>query len=123
MKTFKKWMYLPEKNGKDTKEAKVISSDKVEEYQEKGWFVSPRFYPGRVGASKEEVKLVNAVVDLADGELNFDEMNRKQLDDYAMKHFKVDFTQGPDKCKNVAEARKSVKELVELFKDDAEGEG
>ena len=110
-KIFKKWVYHK------TETPKIINSDKYEEYEKEGWADSPAKFakikdfgvdesdPAAVQVLGEALE---GVGDRLNGELNIDVMKKKELEEYARKHFNVEL----DCRRNLKVLRAEVKELL-----------
>ncbi len=110
-KSFKKWVYHA------TKEPKIIDSEQFEKMEALGWADTPAKFakikdfgvdendPAAVQVLGEALEGVN---DRLNGELNIDAMKKKDLEEYAMKHFNVQI----DSYKSVKALRIEVKELI-----------
>jgi hypothetical protein len=110
-KSFKQWVYHA------TKSPKVINSDQFEEFEASGWADSPAKFAKIVDFGVDESnaehvqalgEAIEGVKDAANGALNIDVMDKKQLEDYANKNFNVDI----DRRKGIKQLRKQVKELA-----------
>ena len=110
-KTFKQWVYHK------TKSPKVIDSDEFETHKTMGWSDTPADFIliadfGVDGDDASQVQVlgeaIDGVKDAANGALNIDSMKKKDLEDYALKHFNVEL----DKKRSVKKLREEVKELV-----------
>lgn len=110
-KTFKRWIYHK------TKEPKVINSDEFETMKALGWSDTPADFIlisdfGIDGDDPSQVQVlgeaIQGVKDAANGALNIGNMNKKELEDYAFKHFNVEL----DRRRSVKKLRAEVKELL-----------
>ena len=110
-KSFKKWIYHA------TKKPKVIDSEEFETMEASGWADSPAKFakikdfgidvndPASVQVLGEALEGVN---DRLNGQLNIDSMKKKDLEEYASRHFNVQL----DSYKSVKALRLEVKELI-----------
>lgn len=110
-KVFRTWIYHA------TKKPKVIKSDEFELFESQGWADSPAKFAKIVdfGVDEDNAQQVQAlgeaidgVKDAANGALNIGSMDKKQLEEYATKHFNVDL----DRRKGIKALRKQVNELL-----------
>jgi hypothetical protein len=110
-KSFKQWIYHK------TKSPKIINSDDFEDQKILGWSDTPADFIliadfGMDGNDPSQVQVlgeaIQGVKDAANGALNIDVMKKKELEDYALKHFSVDL----DRRRSVKKLREEVKELV-----------
>lgn len=110
-KSFKKWIYHA------TKAPKVINSEYFETMEASGWASSPAKFakikdfcvdendPAAVQVLGEAIEGVNGRLN---GELNIDIMKKKELEEYARKHFNVEL----DCRRSLKVLRTEVKELL-----------
>ena len=110
-KTFKRWIYHK------TKTPKVINSDEFETHKALGWSDTPADFIliadfGVNGDDPSQVQVlgeaIQGVKDAANGALNIDSMNKKELEDYASDHFNVEL----DRRRSIKKLREEVKQLV-----------
>ncbi|QDP63205.1 MAG: hypothetical protein Unbinned1520contig1002_3 [Prokaryotic dsDNA virus sp.] len=110
-KTFKQWIYHK------TKEPKIINSDDFENHKAMGWSESPADFVlisdfGIDGNDPTQVQVLGealaGISDRLNGELNISNMKRKDLEDYAKKHFNVEV----DNFKSIKSLRLEVKGLI-----------
>jgi len=110
-KIFKRWIYHAEL------EPKVIESTDYEQYEKDGWADTPAkfakikdFGVDEDNAASVQVlgEAIDGVKERLNGELNIDVMNKKQLEEYALKHFEVDL----DRRSSVKKLRNDVKALI-----------
>jgi hypothetical protein len=111
-KSFKTWVYHK------TLEPKIINSDDFEAHKDDGWSDTPAtfakisdFGVDENNASAVQVlgESIAGVVDRINGELNIGEMNKEELEKYALSHFNVDI----DRRKGIRALRVQVKKLIE----------
>ncbi len=110
-KIFKQWIYHK------TKKPKVINSDEFEPMKALGWSDTPADFIiiadfGINGDDPSQVQVlgeaIRGVKDAANGALNIDSMNKKQLEEYAFDHFNVEL----DRRRSIKKLRGEVKELL-----------
>ena len=110
-KIFKRWIYHAEL------EPKVINSDEFDKHEKEGWADTPAKFAkikdfGVDEDNQASVQVlgeaIQGVSERLNGELNIDVMNKKQLEEYALKHFEVDL----DRRSSVKKLRKDVKILI-----------
>jgi len=110
-KTFKQWIYHK------TKAPKVINSDEFETMKALGWSDTPADFIliadfGIDGDDPSQVQVlgeaIQGVKDAANGALNIDTMNKKELEVYAFDHFNVEL----DGRRSVPKLREEVKNLI-----------
>lgn len=111
-KSFKRWIYHSEL------EPKVINSEDFEDYKKEGWADSPAKFakikdfgvdesdPAAVQVLGEALE---GVGDRLNGQLNIDVMKKKDLEEYAKKHFNVEL----DCRRSVKILRDKVKKLLD----------
>lgn len=111
MRTFKMWVYHK------TEDPKIISSDEQEAAMADGWSDSPASFINinDFGIDPEDEVAVQGLGDTiegvknaANGAININIMDKKQLEQYAYKNFSVDL----DRRKGVKTLRKEVKALL-----------
>ena len=110
-KLFKRWIYHAEH------QPKIINSDEFEKYEKEGWADTPAKFakikdfgvdendPAAVQVLGEALE---GVGDRLNGELNIDVMKKKELEEYARKHFNVEL----DCRRSLKVLRAEVKELL-----------
>lgn len=110
-KSFKQWIYHK------TKSPKIIDSNDFETQKALGWSDTPADFItisdfGIDGNDPSQVQVlgeaIQGVKDAANGALNIDSMNKKELEDYAFDHFSVEL----DRRRSVKKLREEVKNLV-----------
>jgi hypothetical protein len=111
MKDNRRWIY-------HSKQApKIILDSQFDEYEADGWADSPAKFAKIVdfGVDEDNEKQVQAlgeaiegVKNAANGALNIETMNKKELEAYAREHFDVEL----DRRKGIKTLRKQVNELV-----------
>lgn len=110
-KVFKQWAYH------STEKPRIINSDELEDMAALGWADSPAKFTKTTdfGVDPENEIMVQqlgeaieGVKDAANGALNIDVMNKKQLEEYALTHFDADL----DRRQGIKTLRKAVKELA-----------
>ena len=111
-KSYKQWVYHK------TKRPKVIESSSFEAHKALGWSDTPADFItisdfGVDGKDPSAVQVlgeaIQGVRDAANGALNINTMKKKDLEDYALKHFNIK----PDTFKSVKSLRAEIKELLE----------
>ncbi len=111
MKDFKRWVYHA------TKEPKIILDSEFEACEAQGWADSPAKFikttdfgvdPDNSIMVQQLGEAIEGVKDAANGAINLDKMNKKQLEEYALKHFEVDL----DRRKTLKQLRLEVSEMV-----------
>jgi hypothetical protein len=117
---YKTWVYHA------TKSPKIIDSNEYEQMTAQGWADSPAIFLKleTIGISQEKIKngdvdeaakaqqaldAVEGIKDYMNGSLNFNKMNKQELEDFAKHHFGVDLDRRfkPDKM------IKQIKDLME----------
>lgn len=110
-KTFKQWIYHK------TKEPKVIDSNEFETMKALAWSDTPADFIlisdfGIDGDDASQVQVlgeaIQGVKDAANGALNINSMNKKELEDYAFTHFNVEL----DRRRSIKKLREEVKNLI-----------
>lgn len=108
---FKRWIYHAKQ------QPKIINSDEYEEHEKEGWADSPAKFakikdfgvdendPAAVQVLGEALE---GVGDRLNGELNLDVMKKKEIEEYARKHFNVEL----DCRRSLKALRAEVKELL-----------
>lgn len=108
---FKMWVYHA------TKAPKIINYDEFESAQAQGWADSPAKFIkisdfGVDPKNKSEVhqlgETIEGVKNAANGALNIDSMNKKQLEAYALEFFSIDI----DRRKGIKTLRAEVKAMA-----------
>ena len=111
MKTFKMWVYHK------TEDPQIISSDEQKDYESKGWSDSPAKFikttdfgidPDDAMAVQGLGDTIEGVKNMANGAINIDIMDKKQLEAYAKLNFSVDI----DRRKGIKSLRKEVHALI-----------
>lgn len=111
MNKFKTWIYH------ETEDPKIILSDEREAYKADGWSDTPATFikttdfgvdPEDSLAVQNLGESIEGVKNAANGAINIDIMDKKQLEKYAKLNFDVDI----DRRKGVKTLRKEVKELI-----------
>jgi hypothetical protein len=109
--TFKQWVYHK------TKKPKVINSNEFEKLKAMGWSDTPADFIlisdfGVDGKDPSAVQVlgeaIQGVADAANGALNINGMLRKDLEEYAIKHFSIDVS----KFKSVKSLREAVNAYI-----------
>lgn len=113
MKQSRTWIYHK------TEEPKIVYQHQAQEYYDKGWADSPAKFAKLkdVGIDENDPiqvqqfgESVVGVKDAVNGALNLEEMTKRQLVDYAKKHFNTDL----DKRDNKSTLLKTIRGLVGL---------
>ena len=111
-KSFKTWIYHATLN------PKVINSEDFEGYKDDGWSDTPATFAKIIDFGVDETdasavqvlgEAIAGVADRLNGQLNIGEMDKMQLEEYALKHFNVDI----DRRKGIRALRVQVKKLIE----------
>jgi hypothetical protein len=117
---YKTWVYHA------TKAPKVIDSSEFEQMTALGWADSPAIFLKleTIGISQEKIKngdvdeaakaqqaldAVEGIKDYMNGSLNFNKMNKQELEDFAKHHFGVDL----DRRQKPNKMIKQIKDLME----------
>jgi hypothetical protein len=102
----------------DTEQPKIIDSDEMESYKEDGWRESPAPFikiadfdidPDDSVGIQQLGDTVQGVTDALNGALNIDEMDKDQLEEYALENFGIDL----DKRKNEDKLRDEVRAMID----------
>ena len=110
-KSFKTWVYHA------TKKPKIINSEEFEAYEAQGWADTPAKFikttdfgvdPENEIMVQQLGEAIEGVKEASNGALNIDSMSKKELEEYARKHFDKEL----DRRKNIKALRNQVKELV-----------